>query len=1572
MKKENLKKLATLIAGLVLLAGAVFATDWVIDGNAVYVNDSNVYLRAEPHTITDSGWVEFTLVSKVFTGDINVVWGFNVTEARPRLAELYHPHTVEWNTSHSMTIYNATYYTTAEPCTIGNEYNSIKRGVDHTLRDWNETGNETIWTPAYDVVCFDSFQDLGDNDYEIYWHTEHSRVENWLDVSDRFSTESYEFGGMNKWFYVRDVSIQQDVEYRLRAYVDVPFQSSGKYWFGLWPATEGIHEAVLNGHFYYLDPWWDSNWDKRKAINLTCSQGTPNPFQVELNVTYDSDMKVDFSDLRFVDDDDSTLLDAWLRQKSNSSWAQIYVEVPANITASGHTIYMYYNNSGASSYWNGTATFLYFEDFESYSPGDCPTGVEAQCYDDAAVQGCSGDRGGQCLRLPSSDGTYDRWEDNFTVGGATLYSNGSLGMWRYMSAESVNNGNVILCEDADSDLCGDLWFVDGWRGGDIMYVNTASSWADTTYDYTSGDWHYLDFPWNNSNWLDEIYDGTATGADKRNDNNYNVKSFRFQADANPSPAYNAEYDDLFLRYYQDPEPSASYGSEESAPAGNTAPTVSANATSPATVYTDTDVQFNVTCYDPDTGDTIFSYGQPLLDSGGGYAYDESEWNVTVSNNTNTLVYTYGSGNFSRGDKIKFEFWCGDGTANSTKYNSSAITVQNSVPTIIAVDLWPDAPATANDLYVNATAEDADNGDTITVYCNISNSSGVQYAEQSSVVTNNTNTLIFTLGSTNTSSGEVWNATCWASDATANSSYLNDTVTIQNTVPGIGMNATSPAVIYNLTDVEFNMSCYDPDKADTLTAYIQPWLDTGGGFTTDESEASYSGLVNNTNTLVYTYDHENFSKGDQILFEFWCGDGTVNSSKHNSTILTVQNSVPSTPTNLSPANNTWTADNTTTLDWDDSTDDDNDTVYYWLVVDNNSDFSSPEHTDADFQGSTNTTAALSDGTYYWRVIAGDHTGNSSWSEAKYYNLDVTPPVINIIYPTNTTYNEGTNVVLNFSYTEVNTDTCWYSLNAGANTTIGYVNNTALTSTSGSHHVELFCNDSANNVAKDEEWFVINTVPNATANATSPANVYNLTDVFFNVTCIDGESWDTIFSYGRVYLDSGAGFSVDGAEWNQTVSNNTNTQVYIYEHGNFTKGDQIIFEFWCGDVHENSTKFNSSTISVLNSAPTAPVWSFPANLSFINTNYTLLNFSSTDNDNDTITYYVWADNTTSPTTLAYNGTAVYFNYTNLNETTYYAVGIADDGTVNSSNSSTLQFTIDLTNPTITINQPANNSVWSTSWIWANLTASEALSWAGASINATANQTMSNDTLTHYYLNVSVGEGENNNITFCFNDTAGNMNCNNTLTLFDVDLTAPAYSAEWREAEPPQEVGIWLYFNVTWTDLNFDSVWIDWNGTNTSVTTYLSGGGNSRIYYKRIEGTQVGTINYSWYCNDTAGNENHTTYNSYEYRLTSPTGSPSGGGSSASDPDPYEYEEVINATAIKIAGDVEEEAVNILDVVGSYIKDYFDTWDELFRSENKTAALSGKSGFVAVNVLFLFAFIIVLYIISLVIEAIGGKKK
>lgn len=109
-------------------------------------------------------------------------------------------------------------------------------------------------------------------------------------------------------------------------------------------------------------------WSRKKPIyiNNTGNSNLSN-FQVKMNISYNTDMNIDFSDIRFFNEFSGINVSYWIESKVNSSYANIWINLsslPGSVW-SNNTFYIYYGNPSAVSASNGTNTFNFFDDFNS-------------------------------------------------------------------------------------------------------------------------------------------------------------------------------------------------------------------------------------------------------------------------------------------------------------------------------------------------------------------------------------------------------------------------------------------------------------------------------------------------------------------------------------------------------------------------------------------------------------------------------------------------------------------------------------------------------------------------------------------------------------------------------------------------------------------------------------------------------------------------------------------------------------------------------------------------------------------------------------------------------------------------------------------------------------------------------------------------------------------------------------------------------------------------------------------------------------------------------------------------------
>ena len=120
------------------------------------------------------------------------------------------------------------------------------------------------------------------------------------------------------------------------------------------------------------DGWWNDAWTKRRPIYASMASGSVQDYQIKLHINYDSDMKTDFSDLRFIRySDNVTQLAYWIEDKSDGNWADVWVKIPDEINTDNKPIaWMYYGNPNANDVSNGENVFPYFDHWNEDNTGD--------------------------------------------------------------------------------------------------------------------------------------------------------------------------------------------------------------------------------------------------------------------------------------------------------------------------------------------------------------------------------------------------------------------------------------------------------------------------------------------------------------------------------------------------------------------------------------------------------------------------------------------------------------------------------------------------------------------------------------------------------------------------------------------------------------------------------------------------------------------------------------------------------------------------------------------------------------------------------------------------------------------------------------------------------------------------------------------------------------------------------------------------------------------------------------------------------------------------------------------------
>jgi hypothetical protein len=471
----------------------------------------------------------------------------------------------------------------------------------------------------------------------------------------------------------------------------------------------------------------------------------------------------------------------------------------------------------------------------------------------------------------------------------------------------------------------------------------------------------------------------------------------------------------------------------------------------------------------------------------------------------------------------------------------------------------------------------------------------------------------------------------------------------------------------------------------------------------------------------------------------------------------------------------------------------------------------------------------EGSNTWTVFINDTSGNVNQSNIIFIK-DTVGPIIDVVYPTNTSYN--TNIsTLNYIYIEANLNYTWYSKDNGvSNSTLqtGGANWTGVGSIEGSNTWTVFINDTSGNVNQSNITFFKDTI-NPLITIAYPTNTtYNT-----NVT-------DLLYIYIEANLNY-TWYSKDNGVSNSTLQTGGTNWTDV---GN-SEGSNILTVFindTAGNENQSSITFLMDTIT-----PTIDI-AYPTNTSY-STNVTDLLYIYTEANLN----YTWysKDNGVSNSTLQTGGS----NWTGVgavNDSNTWMVFINDSsGNVNQTN---VTFWMDTYAPYLNITNPLE------SFIWYGLDED-----GNNSVLVNLNWTVSDNNLDAcWYTNSS---SDNVTITCENNDTTwlpyGNYTwvvyANDTLTNNEgQDVQAVRYAALINNShtgntttyETKTET---FAVNVTYPSAEFTTVSATLNYSGTSYAAARTGAGDFAVFTKTLDVPTIGisVTNHSYYFNITLNN-------------------------------------------------------------------------------------------------------------------------
>jgi len=317
---------------------------------------------------------------------------------------------------------------------------------------------------------------------------------------------------------------------------------------------------------------WLTGWGYRKSHVINYAAGAGTLYQKQITVHYgsgtDSDddvylnshCRTDFGDVRFTDDDGSTLLDCWMESKVDSDNAVFWVEVADDLSSSNATIYVYYGKSDATTTSNFANTFIDTNDFEGDTVDSVPAGWtedtpatgETIRVKDTASYIMHGSKGTQVKAAGTT--SSKAWRTITTI---NADKNRAIEFWYKCITDQTGYYHCIYLEDGTTTK-----FYMAFRNGYIAY-HTPTAWVNVQ-TYSTGTWYRIKIY--NIDFTNQKFDMDIDGVNKVAGGTFYAAAtqftrFAYYSGGSTTPEY--AFDTFFIRKCVSPEPShGSWGSEE--------------------------------------------------------------------------------------------------------------------------------------------------------------------------------------------------------------------------------------------------------------------------------------------------------------------------------------------------------------------------------------------------------------------------------------------------------------------------------------------------------------------------------------------------------------------------------------------------------------------------------------------------------------------------------------------------------------------------------------------------------------------------------------------------------------------------------------------------------------------------------------------------------------------------------------------------------------------------------------------------------------------------------------------------
>jgi len=236
--------------------------------------------------------------------------------------------------------------------------------------------------------------------------------------------------------------------------------------------------------------WYNSDWKKKKQLNLTATFPNAGNISKLINVTYDSDMLSDFGDIRIVNETETGEVGYWFYNNScfNNDHCMIWVYV-SNMSAGDTTYWLYYDNSNAVTTSNIQKAFWFGDDFNgSLDWNRWQSTDQARYSTDSGMLNCSViDTATKVIQtvmpfnmsfeIEARMKTFDKDDDNWFV-----WQDAAVASW---SGIGHKIDGTLFMDTAGGGVPGTSGHAavnDTWYRAIAIFNNSANGYANWTYD----------------------------------------------------------------------------------------------------------------------------------------------------------------------------------------------------------------------------------------------------------------------------------------------------------------------------------------------------------------------------------------------------------------------------------------------------------------------------------------------------------------------------------------------------------------------------------------------------------------------------------------------------------------------------------------------------------------------------------------------------------------------------------------------------------------------------------------------------------------------------------------------------------------------------------------------------------------------------------------------------------------------------------------------------------------------------------------------------------------------------------